>query len=155
MSVVWVLLVVLVVCREAAAPGWKVTLCLCTERLMSSQSSSTVSSYYHSQAFLVFICGLIVPNSAKLSKFYVSSNGVQSDILQFNRWDIAKKYKQRKMEKVLLQTHIREGLKKVFPKKSPRKLSFLTRISPFVFPNLGFHTFGKTFPIDRFFETFP
>ena len=85
------------VCREAAAPGWKVTLCLCTERLMSSQSSSTVSPYYHSQAFLVFICGLIVPNPANLSEFYASSNGVQSDILLFNRWDIAKKYEQRKM----------------------------------------------------------
>ena len=61
----------------------------------------------------MFICGLIVPNSANLSEFYASSNGVQSDILLFNRSDMAKKYKQRKMEKVLLQTHIREGLKKL------------------------------------------
>ena len=54
------------------------------------------------------------------SEFYASSNGVQSDILLFNRWDIAKKYKQRKMAKVLLQTHIREGLKR-FSQKNHRE----------------------------------
>ena len=151
MSVVWVLLVVLVVCREAAAPGWKVTLCLCTERLMSSESSSTVSSYYHSQAFLVFICGLRVPNSAKLSKFYVSSNGVQSDILLFNRWDIAKKYKQRKMEKMLLQTHTREGLKKVFPKKSKAKIVFFDTNFNFRVPKSRVSHIWENFPNKPFF----
>ena len=38
------LLVSTVVCREAAAPGWKVTLCLSTKRLISSPSSSTAFS---------------------------------------------------------------------------------------------------------------